>query len=117
MGQSKQNKLRLGSWYGKPIGPGHPDFVPPKKREPVTTETTKEETTHPELVRTLTDVRRSQEGPTPTERRPSERMYSGRPMNRRYPGLAVAMLFASIGAISLGGTATEVEPDCHPKKR
>jgi hypothetical protein len=35
MGQAKERKARLGAWYGKPIGPGHPDFVPPKKPEPV----------------------------------------------------------------------------------
>jgi hypothetical protein len=35
VGQSKQRKARLGEWYGKPIGPGHPDFVPPKKPEPI----------------------------------------------------------------------------------
>jgi tetrahydromethanopterin S-methyltransferase subunit F len=34
MGQAKQRKLRLGKWYGQPIEPGHPDFVPPKKPEP-----------------------------------------------------------------------------------
>jgi hypothetical protein len=35
MGQAKERKERLGEWYGRPIGPGHPDFVPPKKREPI----------------------------------------------------------------------------------
>lgn len=33
MGQAKERKARLGKWYGKPIGLGHPDFVPPKKPE------------------------------------------------------------------------------------
>ena len=27
MGQAKQNRTRLGSWYGKPVVEGHPDFV------------------------------------------------------------------------------------------
>ena len=110
MGQSKQNKLRLGSWYGKPIGPGHPDFVPPKKREPVATETTKEEPMRTEAAR----IQRTQEGPTPTEQRPSERIASARFMNRRLPGFAIV---AMLGAMSLGGTATEVDPTSHPKKR
>jgi hypothetical protein len=35
MGQAKERKARLGKWYGRPIGPGHPDFVPPKKPEPI----------------------------------------------------------------------------------
>lgn len=35
MGQAKERKARLGKWYGHPIGPGHPDFVPPKKPEPI----------------------------------------------------------------------------------
>lgn len=35
MGQAKERKARLGHWYGRPIGPGHPDFVPPKKPEPI----------------------------------------------------------------------------------
>lgn len=35
MGQAKRNKARLGKWYGRPIEPGHPDFVPPKKPEPI----------------------------------------------------------------------------------
>ena len=35
MGQAKERKKRLGKWYGQPIGPGHPDFVPPKKPKPV----------------------------------------------------------------------------------
>jgi hypothetical protein len=35
MGQSKQRKARLGEWYGKSIGPGHPDFVPPKLPKPL----------------------------------------------------------------------------------
>lgn len=35
MGQAKRNRERLGKWYGHPIVPGHPDFVPPKKPEPV----------------------------------------------------------------------------------
>lgn len=33
MGQAKRNKQRLGEWYGRPIVPGHPDYVPPKKPE------------------------------------------------------------------------------------
>jgi len=33
MGQAKERKARLGKWYSKPIGPGHPDFIPPKKPE------------------------------------------------------------------------------------
>lgn len=35
MGQAKERKARLGEWYGKEIGPGHPDFVPPKRPEPI----------------------------------------------------------------------------------
>lgn len=35
MGQAKDRKARLGDWYGRPVEPGHPDFIPPKKPEPV----------------------------------------------------------------------------------
>lgn len=35
MGQAKRKRERLGEWYGQPIGLGHPDFVPPKKPEPI----------------------------------------------------------------------------------
>jgi hypothetical protein len=35
MGEAKRRKERLGEFYGKPIGPGHPDFVPSKKSKPI----------------------------------------------------------------------------------
>lgn len=32
MGQAKQNRIRLGSWYGKSVVEGHPDFVAKVKK-------------------------------------------------------------------------------------
>jgi hypothetical protein len=32
MGQAKDKKRRLGDWYGRPVVPGHPDYVPAKPR-------------------------------------------------------------------------------------
>lgn len=31
MGEEKRKRARLGEWYGKPIVPGHPDYIAPVK--------------------------------------------------------------------------------------
>lgn len=90
MGQAKRNKARLGEWYGRPIVPGHPDYVPPKKPER-RAETAKEEPMHSEVVRTLSGANESQEGASETGRRV---FVLGNP--RRHSGLAAALLFASL---------------------
>ena len=39
MGEAKRRRERLGEWYGKPVVPGHPDYVPPVKQSVDTCET------------------------------------------------------------------------------
>jgi len=34
MGEAKKKRERLGEWYGKPVVPGHPDYVAPPPAEP-----------------------------------------------------------------------------------
>lgn len=54
MGQAKERKKRLGKWYGQPIGPGHPDFIPqPAQEEPCKSEP----------IEVPSDERSAQEGP------------------------------------------------------
>lgn len=33
MGEAKNNRKRLGLWYGKPIVPGHPDYIAPTESQ------------------------------------------------------------------------------------
>jgi len=103
MGQAKERKARLGKWYGKPIGPGHPDFVPPKK--PVAaTETTQEEPTHPEATRALSGIDEAREDEPGVSQTAS----------RRLPGL---FAFATLGMIAASGIDLGPVPSPRPKKR
>lgn len=116
MGQAKDRKKRLGEWYGLPIGPGHPDFVPPKKpeRKPIArTETEQEESMHSEAVKAMAGVDRTREERTSTEPQSVAAVSPLRPKPRRLPGLFAAMLLAT----AFVGGASIPEPEHRPKKR
>ena len=115
MGQAKERKARLGKWYGKPIGPGHPDFVPPKKPKPAAaTETTQEEPMHPEAARALSGIDEAREDGLHAPQTASRRLPGILPKNRRLP--AAAML-AILGLTLASGIDLGPAPPPRPKKR
>ena len=115
MGQAKERKARLGEWYDKPIGPGHPDFVPPKRPESVAaTETTREEPMHPEAIRASSGIDEAREDGLHAPQTASRRLPGMLPKNRRLPGL---FAFAMLGTIAASGIDLGPVPPPRPKKR
>jgi len=111
MGQAKERKKLLGEWYGKLVGPGHPDFVPPKKPQPVAaTETTQEEPMHPEATRALSGIDEAREDGLHAPQTASRRLPGMLPKNRHLPAAILGLTFAS--GIDLGPA-----PPPRPKKR
>ena len=115
MGQAKERKARLGEWYDKPIGPGHPDFVPPKKPQSVAaTETTQEEPMHPESTRALSGIDEVREDGLHAPQTASRRLPGMLPKNRRLPELA---MLAILGMTLASGIDLGPAPPPRPKKR
>ncbi len=111
MGQAKRNKARLGEWYGRPIVPGHPDFVPPKRSER-RTETAREEPMHPEVVRTLSGIDGAREVQTRSDESPEDPLPAMHPKERRLPA------FAMLGILGMAlASGTDLDPIPSPARR
>jgi hypothetical protein len=110
MGEAKRKKERLGPWYGRPVAPGHPDFVEPPRRERPTYERRTVAVATSEPMERADGASEPNEKPPPetgkgeVPEKPTNRLARpNRPPARRVSGLGLALIASTLCAgIDLG---------------